>query len=72
MEMGDWLVLALILGAVLIGSGYLKSHNPQTASVVDTTWTKVSVGAYDWVSGLFSQIKLGNPITNTTGVETNG
>jgi hypothetical protein len=68
MELGDWILITAIILGILVGSGYLQAHNPGAASVVDSTWTKASVGAYDWVSGLFGQLKAGQPIAiaNTT------
>jgi hypothetical protein len=66
MEIGDFIVITLIIIGLLVGSGYLQTHNPGAYSVVDNVWTKVSTGAYDLVSGFITQIKT-NPKTNTTG-----
>jgi hypothetical protein len=69
MELGDWLIIAIIFGAILIGSGYLQAHNPGAYSVVDSTWTKVSTGAYDLFNNFVTQMKKPTAIagTNITG-----
>jgi len=67
MEIGDWIVITLIVIGIIAGSGYLQKQNPGAYSVLGNTWAKVSVGTYDWISGALGNLKASKPVANMTG-----
>jgi hypothetical protein len=70
MEIGDWILIILLILGILIGSGYLQKNNPGTYSVVGNAWEKATTGAYDLFTNFVTQMKT--PKTNATIIPDTG
>lgn len=63
MEIGDWIILILIV----VGLLYLKVNYPSIWTPIDKTITVGAQALFTWVTGMVSHSNTAIPLINNTG-----